>query len=100
MVCKKALMMKFAVSPNLMSFSAFQGKVDESYLCSKLALTMLEKYQGSEWQGRVSFSIYAFIFPLKRPLRESLGPLYEGHRAGLLCGDISVSKDTLSRDRY
>ncbi len=68
-----------------------QGNVDESYRCSQLAQNIFEKYRGTEWHGRLSFSVYAFAFPLKRPLRESIPHLLEGHQAGLVSGDISVS---------
>lgn len=68
-----------------------QGNVDESYRCSQLAQNIFEKYNGTEWHGRLSFSVHAFAFPLKRPLRESIQHLLEGHQAGLVSGDISVS---------
>ncbi len=65
--------------------------MDEAYRCSCLALGIFEKFRAKEWQARLSLAVYAFAFPLKRPLRESISHLLEGHRAGLVFGDVCVS---------
>lgn len=71
--------------------SATQGDLDEAYRCSRLALGIFDKFNAKEWQARLSLAVYAFVFPLKRPLRECVDPLLEGHHAGIVFGDVCVS---------
>jgi hypothetical protein len=68
------------------------GKTDDAIQCSRTAIRIYEKYDAKEWQSRLGVSVYGFCFPLKRPLRESLDPLLEGHRAGLVSGDLMASQ--------
>jgi hypothetical protein len=70
---------------------AIRGDLDESYRCSRYALCIFSKYQSTEWQARVAVSVYAYAFPLKHSLRGSVDALVEGHRSGLVSGDVHVS---------
>jgi hypothetical protein len=70
---------------------AIRGDLEESYRCSRYALCIFSKYKSTEWQARIAVTVYAYAFPLKHSLRGSVDALFEGHRSGLVSGDLHVS---------
>ncbi len=50
----------------------------------------MERFDAKEWHSRLAQALYGCFFTMCHPVRESITPLREAHRAGLVVGDIHV----------
>lgn len=64
---------------------------DGAYRAGSLGLQLQQLVDCPKYDARVSFEYYAFTHHLKKPIRHSLGPLYQSYLKGLRFGVIEDS---------
>lgn len=67
------------------------GDIDSGYDYGKLALKVVEKYDGKSTQSRVVFVFNAFIRHWKDPLQETIPDLHQGYQVGVETGDLEYA---------
>ncbi|MCP4132037.1 MAG: AAA family ATPase [bacterium] len=67
------------------------GDLSAGYKWGKLALDLIEKYNIKEIKARVGFVVWFMINHWKRPLRDSIQPLFEAYAAGMDTGDLEFA---------
>jgi hypothetical protein len=69
------------------------GKIDQGYRIGQIALIVIDRFNATEWRGRVLTILYSFVFPWKDPPSQLMNPLRTAHQAGLDSEDIEVSNE-------
>lgn len=70
---------------------AFSGKGEEAQRYGKLALDLVERFEANSYRSRVYGLVYGCIQPAVQPWRNSLKKLKEGHKLGLVTGDVEFA---------
>lgn len=52
----------------------------------------MEKLNAKEWQCRVALAVVGGVYYMKHPINVLVKHLLDSHRAGLVVGDIHVSR--------
>lgn len=60
----------------------------EGFRFGQLALLLLERFPSNDMFARVHLLVYAAINPIFQPIQDSLQPLLNGHKTGMLAGNM------------
>jgi PAS domain S-box-containing protein len=77
--------------------------IDAGYEFGQLALTLLERYNITQFQSRTYFIVNSFILHWKEPLKNCLPLLQTGYQSGLATGDwecVGLNLTTYSIYKY
>jgi predicted ATPase len=69
----------------------FAGQIEEGMRYGKIALDLVDEFDAQSFQSRVGALVWGTIIVHRRPWKESLEQLQEGHRLGLQTGDTEFA---------
>jgi predicted ATPase len=70
------------------SLLCFMGKAEEGQRFGKLGLDLVDRFNASSFRPRCIALVYGCIQPAMQPWKNSIYQLIEGHRLGLMTGDV------------
>ena len=63
--------------------------VDSAFRFGELSLALLDRFKANEFIPRVYSAFYGCIFPRRKPIQETLDPLWNAHMIGMQTGDLN-----------
>jgi predicted ATPase len=74
-----------------MMFTNHLDDCELGFRLGRLARNLLFELKSFEHEARVTLTTHSYVFSLKEPLRDLLGPMQSAHLAGIKSGDLEMS---------